>query len=428
MAAASETLSGPTSFFYTPSILARNLNVLFFVSSSSSRMSQLSGSAITMGLLVAIIGFTSSFAIVLAGFRAAGASDAQAASGLMALSIGMGLSGIWLSLRHRMPISAAWSTPGAALLISSGSVLASYEAAVGAFVVSGILLMLAGWLKPLGRAIEAIPSSLANAMLAGILLGICLSPVKAMAFDPWLAAPLILAWWLVGQINRLAAVPAALLALVAMAIWKIGLPEDLGTQLSESLIPQAVFIIPHFELGAMISIGVPLFVVTMASQNIPGISVLRANGYTPPSGPLIANTGVFSTLSAFFGAHAVNLAAITAAMCAGPDAHPDTERRYWAAVVAGLGYVAFGLLAGIIGLLVTLVPTILIEAIAGLALIGALTSSLVAAFSNTDEREAAAVTFLLSGSGVAFLGIGGAFWGLLAGALMVFVTRRIRKS
>jgi len=186
--------------------------------------------------------------------------------------------------------------------------------------------------------------------------------------------------------------------------------------------------VPSFELSAMISIAIPLFIVTMASQNIPGIAVLRANGYTPPSGPLIINTGLFSTLSAFFGGHAVNLAAITAAMCAGSDAHPDTNRRYWAAIVAGITYLAFGLLAGIIGLLVTLVPTILIETIAGLALIGALTASLVAAFSSAPEREAAAVTFLLSSSGVAFLGIGAAFWGLLAGALMLFVSNKMRKS
>jgi len=178
------------------------------------RLSELSVSAVTMGLLVAIVGFTGSFAIILAGFRAAGASELQAASGLMALSVGMGFSGIWLSLRYRMPISAAWSTPGAALLVSSGSVLGGFDEAIGAFVITGVLLILAGWLKPLARTIESIPST-------GILFGICLSPVKAMVSDPWLALPLIVSWWIVGQFNRLAAVPAALCALVALAVWRI---------------------------------------------------------------------------------------------------------------------------------------------------------------------------------------------------------------
>ena len=381
-----------------------------------------------MGFLVAIIGFASSFAIVLAGLRAAGATEAQATSGLMTLSIAMGLSGIWLAATRRMPISVAWSTPGAALLIASGASLDGFDAAVGAFIVSGALLLFAGLFRPLGRAIEAIPSSLANAMLAGILLPICLAPVRALGGEhALLAAPLLLTWWLVGRVARLWAVPAALAVLVALVIWRIGLPADFGARLGESLVPRPLLTVPRFELQAIIGIGVPLFVVTMASQNVPGIAVQKANGYTPTAGPLIANTGLFSLLSAPFGALGVNLAALTAAMCAGPDAHPDPARRYWAAIVAGVAYVAIGLLVGAVALFVTLIPPILVEAIAGLALLGAFTGAAVAAFADPAERESAAVAFLFACSGLAFAGVGGAFWGLLAGGAMLALTRLGRR-
>jgi len=390
---------------------------------SMLRVSDFSLQSLGMGLLVAFVGFTSSFAIILQGLRAAGASDAQAASGLMALSIAMGISGIWLSAVRRLPISVAWSTPGAALLISSGHTLPDFATAVGAFVTCAVLLFIAGLYKPLARAIEMIPASLANAMLAGILLLLCLAPMRAIAFDPLLALPVILSWWLVGQYRRHFAIPAALLVLVVVVAWRLGVPPNLGDQLVSALRPQPVFVAPVFDLRAIISIAIPLFVVTMASQNVPGIAVLRANGYTPSVSPLITNTAGFSLLAAVFGGHAVNLAAITAALCAGPDAHADPGRRYWSAIVAGMTYVIFGLLAGVVGLLLTLIPSILVEAIAGLALIGAFTGALVAAFASAAEREAAAITFLFAGSGLAFLGVGGAFWGLLAGGAMVLVKR-----
>ena len=377
-----------------------------------------------MGLLAATVGFASSFAIVLAGLRATGASEAQATSGLMALSIAMGLSGIWLAATRRMPIGVAWSTPGAALLIASGASLESFETAVGAFVASGALLLLAGLFRPLGRAIESIPSSLANAMLAGILLPICLAPVHALGGEhALLAAPLIVTWWLVGRVQRLWAVPAALLVLVGLVLWRIGLPAGFGASLGEALVPRPLLTVPRFDLQAIVGIGVPLFVVTMASQNVPGMAVQRANGYTPAAGPLIANTGLFSLLSAPFGALGVNLAALTAAMCAGPDAHPDPARRYWAAIVAGIAYVAIGLLVGVVALFVTLIPPILVEAIAGLALLGAFTGAAVAAFAEPAERESAAIAFLFACSGLAFAGVGGAFWGLLAGGAMHALTR-----
>jgi len=211
--------------------------------------------------------------------------------------------------------------------------------------------------------------------------------------------------------------------LVLLVLWRIGLPASFGAQFEVALSPAPEFVVPHFDLRTAIGVGVPLFVVTMASQNVPGIAVQRAHGFTPPAGPLIANTGYFSVLAAPFGAHGINLAAITAALCAGEDAHPDPDRRYWSAIVAGLGYVAMGLLAGVVVLFVALIPPILVEAIAGLALLGAFSGAALAAFTHPPEREAAAVTFLFAASGLAFLGVGRAVWGLLAGGAMVAVNR-----
>lgn len=388
-----------------------------------SILAEFSTQSLIMGLLVAVVGFTSSFAIVLQGFRASGASDEQAAAALLAVSVAMGVAGIVLSLRTRMPVSVAWSTPGAVLLIASGGVLGSFNEAVGAFIVCGALLLLSGLYRPLGRAIEAIPASLANAMLAGILLVICLAPAKALVFDWTLALPILLTWWLVAQFYRLYSVPAALAVLFILLYWKMGLPADFQTQLGQSLVPPVLLIKPVFTASAVISIAFPLFIVTMASQNVPGIAVLRANHYNPKAGPLLSVTGLTSLVAAPFGSHGVNLAAITAAMCAGDDAHAEPQRRYWASLVAGFAYILLGVLAGAVTYTMTLVPTVLIEAIAGLALISAFSGSLVAAFQQVEEREAAAVTFLLSASGITLAGIGGAFWGLLAGSLMLAFSR-----
>ena len=393
-----------------------------------SRVKDVSISAIAMGLLAAIVGFTGSFTVVLQGFRSAGASEAEAASALMALTVGMGVSGIMLAWRYRMPIGVAWSTPGSALLISSGAALSSVNVAIGAYLFSAVLLIIAGVFRPLGRLIEAIPSSLANAMLAGVLLMICVAPVQALASETLLALPVVLTWYVVGRYRRMLAVPAALLVLVPIVLLHIGVPNEFAAEFRHALKPAPIFVMPQFEIDALVSIGIPLFVVTMASQNVPGIAVLRANGYTPKAGPLITNTGIFSLLAAPFGSHGINLAAITAAMMSGADSHPDASRRYWAAVVAGFAYILMGLLAGAISLLVTLLPQIIVQAIAGLALLGSFTGALVSAFAVEQEREAAAVTFLFAASGLTLLSVGGAFWGLLVGGAMLYLLKRKRKS
>ncbi|WP_029873258.1 benzoate/H(+) symporter BenE family transporter [Rhizobium leguminosarum] len=382
--------------------------------------------ALFMGLLTAFVGSASSFAVVLHGLQAVGATEVQAASGLMALSISMGVCAIVLSAVTRLPVSIAWSTPGAALLASTGAIEGGFNAAVGAFLICAALIIVAGLFKPLGRAVAAIPAPLANAMLAGVLIGLCFAPVKAIGFNPLFGLPIVVAWIVVGAFKRLWAVPAALAAFVLVLAFGVDIPDGALGSLEQSLVPTVEIVRPVFNLAGLISIALPLFIVTMASQNIPGIAVLKVNHYDPKPGPLFAVTGFFSLLSAPFGGHAVNLAAITAAMCAGQDAHTDPKRRYWASLIAGVGYIILGLLAGAVTAFVALAPSILIEAVAGLALVGAFSSSAMSAFQAPDSREAAAITFLVTASGVSFGGISGAFWGLIAGGLMLALSRLVK--
>ena len=374
--------------------------------------------ALTAGVLAALVGFASA-TVVIPGLLAVGASPAQAASGLMALSIAMGLCGLILSLTTKMPISVAWSTPGAALLASAGAVEGGFAAAVGAFIVCAVMIIIAGLWKTLGRWVAAIPSPIANAMLAGALLQLCLAPVQAVVEMPAMALCIIVVWAIVARFWRLYAVPAA----VAVTAILIALTTSIPAVSLTPVTPEPILVMPAFNIAALIGIALPLFIVTMASQNIPGIAVLRANDYKPAPGPLFAQTGLFSLASAPFGGHAVNLAAITAAMCAGPDAHANPKRRYWSAVTASALYIVFGLAAGAITTFFAAAPSILITAVAGLALLGAFAAALSAAVQNEDDRIAAVITFLVTASGVSFLGIGSAFWGLLAGLGMYGLSR-----
>jgi benzoate membrane transport protein len=378
---------------------------------------QASVQATGAGLLAGLVGFASSFAVVLQGLDAAGADAAQAASGLAVLTAAMGLCGIVLSAATRMPISVAWSTPGAALLASSGVPEGGFAAAVGAFLGAGVLVIAAGLFRPLGRAVAAIPAPLANAMLGGVLFSLCLAPVRAAAEVPLLALPMLAAWAVAGRINRLAAIPAAL----AAAVIGVAVTVPLGPVGPIVAVP--VLVVPAVVPSAMLGIALPLFLVTMASQNIPGIAVLSANGFRPSPGPLFTATGIASVAAAPFGAHAVNLAAITAAICAGPGAHADPGRRWWAATVAGLTYLAFGILAGGVTGLAALAPPVLVQAVAGLALLAPLAAALVAGLAEPRHREAAIVTFVVSASGLSLAGIGAAFWGLLAGGALMLLAR-----
>ena len=372
-----------------------------------------------LGLLAAFVGFASSFAVVLQGFASMGATPAQAASGLVVLCLLMGLLGAGFSIVWRMPISIAWSTPGAALLATSGMPEGGFPAAVGAFLAASLLMILAGLWRPFARAVERIPPAIAAAMLAGVLLDLCLAPVRAVGALPWLALPVVLTWAVMLRLQRLWAVPAAVVATVVVLALGPGVPGG-GSWLA----PELVWVAPSFHWGAMVGIALPLFLVTMASQNLPGFAVLAANGYHIRMRPVFLATGAGSFLGAFFGGQMVNLAAITAALCAGPEAHPERERRWIAGVVASLGYLGFALISGVAASVVSAAPPLLIQAVAGLALLASLAGALSIALGDEAMRVPAIVTFVVTASGLTVGGIGPAFWGLLAGGSLMLLLPR----
>ena len=370
------------------------------------------------GGVASFVGFASTFAVVLAGLRSVGASPGQAASGLLAVCVVMGVTTIVLSVRTRTPVLLAWSTPGAALLVSAGPPDGGWPAAVGAFVACGVLLALTGLWGALGRAIARIPVPIASAMLAGVLLPLCLAPVRAAVDIPLAAGPVIGTWALLTVGARRWAVPGALA--VAVVVVLVSEPLQAGPT---GALPVLAGVVPAFSPAALIGIAIPLYVVTMASQNVPGMGVLAAYGYRPPLRPVLVATGAATVAGAPFGAFAVNLAAITAALTAGPDAHAEPARRWIAAAASGVAYLGLGLGAGLATALVASAPSGLIEAVAGLALLGALGGALTAALDGPALREPAVVTFVVSASSVTALGVSAAFWGLLAGLALLGLQR-----
>ena len=373
------------------------------------------------GVVASLVGFASTFAIVLSGLRGVGATAGQAASGLLAVCVLMGLTTIVLSVRTRMPILLAWSTPGAALLASTGVPDGGYPAAVGAFLACGGLLALTGLWSALGRAIARVPVPIASAMLAGVLLPLCLAPVRVAVDIPLAAGAVIVTWALLGVLARPWAIPGALG--VAVAVVLVSEPLRAGPT---GALPVLTGVVPAFSPTALLSLGVSLFVVTMASQNVPGMGVLAANGFRPSLRPVLLATGGSTVLGAAFGAFAINLAAITAALTSGPDAHPDPARRWIAAVASGATYLVLGLGAGLATALVASAPAGLVEAVAGLALLGALGAALTAALDAPEHREPAVVTFVVVASGITAVGVSAAFWGLMAG-LAVLGLQRTRR-
>lgn len=369
--------------------------------------------AVVAGTVTALVGFTSSFAVVLAGLRAVGADPAQAASGLLALTLAVGVGVLFLAWRARVPVTLAWSTPGAALLASSGAADGGWPAAVGAFLAAGILIALTGLVPALGRLMARIPTSLAQAMLAGVLLQLCLAPFKALGDVPLFVAPVIACWLLMMKFAPRWAVPAALL--VALAVIGISLASTGTGPGTGGLLPTLVWTTPSFSLQAMAGIALPLFVVTMASQNVPGVAVLRSFGYDTPWRPSMLVTGAGTVLAAPFGGHAINLAALSAALAAGEEAGRNRDRRWVAGFVSGLAYLVLAVFSAALVTLVSAAPAGMLEAVAGLALLGTLAASVSAALAEPRDRIAPAVTFLMAASGLAFAGIGSAFWALLAG-------------
>ncbi|MEV8172576.1 benzoate/H(+) symporter BenE family transporter [Microbacterium sp. NPDC077486] len=371
---------------------------------------------IVAGIVTALVGFTSSFAVVLTGLDAVGASAAQAASGLLAVSLAMGLACIVLAWRYRMPITAAWSTPGAALLVATGSVEGGWPAAVGAFLVTASLILLTALWPALGALIARIPPSIAQAMLAGVLLPLCLAPITGVVANPWGVLPVVLTWLLFARLTPRWAVPlafAAAAAVVAVSLVSAGTPVDPAV-----LLPRFELTMPAFTVGALVGIALPLFIVTMASQNVPGIAIMRSFGYEVPWRPAMLVTGLGTALGAPAGGHAINLAAISAALAASPDADPDPARRWLAGVSTGASYLVLGAFSAAFATLVVLAPTAVIPAVAGLALFGAFGAAVQQAIDDPGERLPAVVTFLVAASGIAVLGVSAAFWALVAGLLV----------
>ena len=371
-----------------------------------------------MGLLAAFVGYTSSFAIILAGLTAMGASDKQAATGLFFSTLGMGACGVWLALRTRIPAAVAWSTPGAALLASAQALPGGFPEAAGAFIVCALLIIATGLIPPLKRIVSAIPTPVASALLAGVLLKLCIAPATALGLSPWMFLP-VLAAWLAGLMwHRLAAMPCAVLAL-AVVLWFSMENSPTTTQLLS--LPDT-YPRPAITLNAIVSISIPLYLVTMAGQNIPGFTLLALNGYRVDRPSLLKSTGVFSLIIAPLGAVPVNMSAITAAMMCGDDAGEDPGRRYWAALTAAIAYLLLAFVSGAIIDIASRAPAGLITAVAGLALIPALIASIKAAFANQQQLEAPALTFLITASGMTLLGISAAFWGIVIG-LIVWTTK-----
>ena len=371
---------------------------------------------ILAGVVTALVGFTSSFAVVLTGLDAVGADAAQAASGLLAVSITMGLACVVLAWRYRMPITVAWSTPGAALLVATGTVEGGWPAAVGAFLVTAALILLTALWPALGGLIARIPPSIAQAMLAGVLLPLCLAPITGIVANPWGVVPVVLTWLVFARLAPRWAVPFAFVAatvVVAISLVGNGAPFDPAV-----LLPRFEFTAPTFTVGALVGLAVPLFIVTMASQNVPGIAIMRSFGYEVPWRPAMLVTGVGTALGATAGGHAINLAAISAALAASPDADPDPKRRWVAGVSTGASYLVLGACSAAFAALVVLAPAAVIPAVAGLALFAAFGSSVQQAIDDPGERIPAVVTFLVAASGIALLGVSAAFWALVAGLLV----------
>ena len=378
-------------------------------------------SALAAGFVTVLVGFASSAAVVFQAAQALGATPAQTASWMWALGIGMGLTCIGLSLRWRMPVVTAWSTPGAAVLVTSAAGVPMDEAVAG-FLVSAALIAVAGFSGLFERMLGRIPLSLASAMLAGVLLRFGIDAFTSIQAQPVLVLSMLATWLLTRRVWPRYAIIATLLAGIAVAAATSQL-QLAGLRLE---LAQPVWTTPRPSLASVLGVALPLFVVTMASQNVPGVAVIRASGYAVPVSPAIGWTGATNLVLAPFGGFALNLAAITAAICMGPEAHPDPARRYVAAVWAGIFYLLVGVFGATVAGLFAAFPSELVLAIAGIALFGTLGNSLATALHAVDEREAALVTFLVTASGLSLLGIGAAFWGLVAGVIVRLVLHRPR--
>lgn len=362
-------------------------------------------------------------ALIVQAMRTLGASAGQTGSAVSALCLGIALFGAALCFRLRMPIVLAWSTPGAALLAATTPGL-SWPTAIGVFLAAAMMMIVLGVIPLLGRLAERLPTSVASAMLAGVLLPFCLELFKLGGTDPLLVV-LLLAIFLTA---RQRAPLYALLLVLAAGITLTILRGDVASLPAGPILGTLIPVAPSFDAKAIISLGLPLFLVTLVSQNLPGLAVLRVAGYEPPSRTLLTGTGVASLLAAPFGAHGVNLAAITAAICTSGEAHPDREKRWMVGVLYAACYLLLAIFAPVLVRLFLALPHAVIATLTGIALLPALMSALESMLSAKDERDAALVTFLATGSGLAVFGLGSAFWGLVVGFAALGIKALLKRN
>ncbi|WP_329566137.1 benzoate/H(+) symporter BenE family transporter [Kitasatospora sp. NBC_01266] len=379
-------------------------------------------SALLAGLIAVVVCYSGPLVVVLAAARAGHLDQAHTASWIWAISIGSGATSLLLSWRTRLPVVTAWSTPGAALLVGSLGGY-SYPDAVGAYLVSGVVVTLLGVTGLFGRLIAVIPASVVNAMLAGILFEFGTEIFSSLHTAPTVVLCALAAYLLAKRLLPRYAVPAALLVGAVAAASTVGLSLHLG----HGGLTLPVLTVPAFDGSALVGLALPLTLVALASQDAPGLGVLRSFGYRPPDRLLVGATGAASVLLAPFGGPGINIAAITAAICAGPESHPQPRRRYLAGMSIGVLYLLVGCFGGMLVSLFAGLPAALVAVVGGVALLGAFQGSLAAALADERGREAAAVTFLATTSGMTLCGIGAAFWGLLLGiATQLVLTARRR--
>ncbi len=379
-------------------------------------------SRFTAGFVAVLVGYTSSAVIIFQAAETLGASEAQTSSWLWALGIGMGLTSIGLSLAFKSPVLTAWSTPGAALLVTSLSGV-SMSDAIGVFIFSSALIMLCGLTGWFDMLMRWVPQSLAGAMLAGVLLPFGVNIFTSIETQWMLAVGMLATYLVIKPLQPRYVIPITLMAGVLLAYTQ----DLLHLETLHFTITSPVWVTPTFNMASLIGVGIPFFIVTMTSQMMPGIAVMRANNYHTPASPLMTWTGITGVIFAPFGGFSYNLAAITAAICMGKEADSDSSRRYIASIWAGLFYLFTGIFGATVASLFTAFPQVLVMSIAGLALLSTIGNSLSAALHNEIEREAALITFLVTLSGLSIMGIGSAFWGIALGLVAFYLKKAFTK-
>lgn len=382
-------------------------------------------SVIISAFVAVLVGFGGSVVIVISAAEAVGATQAQTSSWIAVLCVSMMVTTAILSVTYRMPIVTAWSTPGAALIATSTGV--NINMAVGAFIVCALLIILTAMLRPLGAAIQRIPTSIATAILAGVLFPFVLAIVVNTSTAPMLGLPMIALFVIVRLFSPSWAVICTLGLGIALS-YAFGLAQPSG----HFAMSELVWVRPEFDLASILGVGIPLYLVTMASQNLPGFAVLGAAGYTPPSRAIFAVTGIASLLSAGFGAHTTSLAAITASICTNSDAHPDKEKRWLCGPFYAVGYGILAFFGASLVALFASFPHELIAIVAGVALMAPFVNSLATSFAEQEDHLPSTITFIITASGMSFFGIASAFWGLVAGLILMglskFVSTYLKKS